>query len=95
MPQLVGLYARLPYVQAAYLLEVAPSQAPDTRSLLIALAVAPDHVERAARATITDIQPLCARNNVAVDITAFDAANGLPPYLRQYGVQRIHGAVQN
>lgn len=55
MPSLIRLYAQLHFVLAAYLLEVAPAHAPANRTLLIALGVAPEHVERAVRATITDI----------------------------------------
>ena len=95
VPCLVGLYARLPYVQSAYLLEVAAPQAPDNRSLLIALGVAPAHAERAARATITSIQPLCARSDLALDITTYDPLSRLPPYLCQPGAQRIHEATQS
>lgn len=91
MPYLMGLYAQLSFVQAAYLLEVAPSHAPTERTLLIALGVAPELAERAVRATITDIQPLCARDNVALDITVFDPAKGLPAYLKQRGVERFYG----
>ena len=69
MPYLMGLYAQLSFVQAAYLLEVAPPQAPTERTLLIVLGVAPELAERAVRTTITNIQPLCARDTVALDIT--------------------------
>lgn len=95
MPNLKGLYTQLPYVQVAYLLEVAPPQAPATRGFLIALGVAPEHAERAVRATITEIQPLCVHNDVALDITTFDPTGGLPAYLRQPGAQRFYGPPLN
>lgn len=95
MPRLMGLYAQLPFVQVAYLLEVAPPQAPTDRTLLIALGVAPEHAERSVRATITEIQPLCVHHDVALDITTFDPAGGLPSYLRQPGAERFFGPSLN
>ena len=91
MPCLMCLYSQLQFVRVAYLLEVAPPQSPAERTLLIALGVAPEHAERAVRATITDIQPLCMHNDVALDITTFDPAKGLPAYLCQRGVERFYG----
>ncbi|WP_454259386.1 hypothetical protein [Pseudoxanthomonas mexicana] len=91
MPYLMGLYAQLSFVQAAYLLEVSPPQAPTERTLLIVLGVAPELAERAVRTTITNIQPLCARDTVALDITTFDPVKGRPAYLNQRGVERFYG----
>lgn len=91
VPSLVGLYAHLSFVQVAYLLEVAPPRAPTERTLLIVLGVVPEHAERAIRATTTEIQPMCARNKVALDITTFDPAKGLPAYLHQSGAVRFYG----
>jgi hypothetical protein len=95
MPCLMGLYSQLSFVQVAYLLEVAPPHAPAERTLLIALGVAPEHAERAVRASITEIQPLCAQNDVALDITTFDPAKEIPEYLRQLGVERFYGPPLN
>lgn len=95
MPSLMALYTRLSFVETAYLLEVAPSQAPTERTLLIALAVAPEYAERAVRATITAIQPLCARSKLALDITVFDPAKGKPAYLANPGVERFYGPPLN
>jgi hypothetical protein len=95
MPSLTALYTQLSFVEAAYLLEVAPSQAPTERSLLIALAVAAEYAERAVRATITAIQPLCARSHLALDITAFDPTKGKPAYLSHPGVERFYGPPLN
>ena len=91
MPYLMGLYAQLSFVQAAYLLEVASPQTPDQRGLLVALGGGREYAERAVRATITDIQPLCTRDDVALDITTFDPAKGRPAYLKQRGVERFYG----
>ncbi len=95
MPCLIGLYSQLSFVQVAYLLEVAPPHAPAERTLLIALGVAPEHAERAVRASITEIQPFCAHIDVALDITTFDPAKETPAYLRQRGVERFFGPPLN
>ena len=95
MPCLTELYSRLSFVQVAYLLEVAPPHAPDERTLLVALGVAPEHAERAVRASITEIQPLCAQNDVALDLTTFDPTKEAPEYLRQRGVERFYGSSRN
>ena len=95
MPRLIRLYEQLPFVLAAYLLEVAPTQAPDNRGLLIALCVAAEYAERAIRATINEIQPLCVHNDVALDITTFDPAKGHPAYFLQPGLERFYGPPLN
>lgn len=95
MPILKGLYTHLPFVQVAYLLEVAPPQAQDNRSLLVVLGVPPEYAERAVRATITSTQPLCVSKDVALDITTFDPSKGLPAYLHQPGVEKFHGPALN
>jgi len=95
MPCLMGLYAQLSFVQVAYLLEVAPEHAPAERTLLVALGVSPEHAERAVRASITEIQPHCAHNDVGLDITTFDPAKETPSYLRQRGVERFYGPPLN
>ena len=91
LPLLLTVYAQLPMVKAAYLLEVAPPSKPEERTLLIALAVPPEHAERAARATITAVQPLCARTGLALDLTTFDPAQGKPSYLCHPGIERFYG----
>lgn len=94
-PTLMALYTTLSFVEAAYLMEVLPEGAPIERRLLIALAVAPEHAERAARATITATQPLCATSRLTLDLTTFDPAKGTPEYLRQPGVERFYGPSLN
>jgi len=95
MLRLAALYAKLGFVQTAYLLKVAPCRAPREESYLIVLAVPPENAERAARATITEIQALCAANDTGVDISVFDPLEGRPAYLRQPGVERIYGPPLN
>lgn len=95
VPNLKRLYTQLPFVQMAYLLEVALPQSLDKRSLLIVLGVAPEYAERAVRATTTDIQALCVHDDVALDITTFDPVKGYPAYLHQPGVERLYGPPLN
>lgn len=76
---LIVLYAQLPSVQEAYLVEVRTPDDPDPErvGLLIVLGVPSVETERAVRATITAIQALCRIRAVAVDLTAF--IPGAPP----------------
>lgn len=46
MSRLTDLYAKLPFVQVAYLLKVAPEQTPDESTLLVVLGVSPEHAEQ-------------------------------------------------
>lgn len=80
---LIMLYAGLPSVQVAYLVEVRTPDAPDPEhvALLIALGVPSADTERAVRATITAIQPLCRIREAAVDLTAF-MPNAQPDWIR-------------
>jgi len=74
---LASLYRTLEYVVAAYVAEVRLPEAPERSTLLVALAVAKPNAERAARASIMTIQPLCNGRDIAVDLTAFEP--GSPP----------------
>jgi hypothetical protein len=95
MPTLMAIYKQLFLVEAAYLLKVAPTREPTEQTLLIALAVAPEHAERAARATITAVQPLCARSRLTLDLITFDPRDGKPSYLCHPGVERFYGPPLN
>lgn len=74
---LISLYLTLEYVAAAYVVEVRLPEAPERAILLVVLAVAKLEAERAARASILTIQPLCNGREIAVDLTAFEP--GSPP----------------
>jgi len=74
---LVSLYQTLDYVDAAYVVEVRLPEAPDRSILLVVLAVAKPNAERAARASVMTMQPLCAGREIAVDLTTFEP--GSPP----------------
>ncbi len=91
MPMLVALYEGLPFVQVAYLLEVALSERPEQHKFVIAIGVAQEHAERAARATITILQSTAAEAGLPMDLTTFDPARGLPDYLCHPGVERFFG----
>ncbi len=91
MPALMGLYEGLPFVEVAYLVEVAPPEHPEQRTFLIAVGVAQAHAERTARATITLLQSIATKADLPLDLTSFDPAQGLPEYLRQPGAERFFG----
>jgi hypothetical protein len=74
---LVSLYQTLDYVDAAYVAEIRLPEAPDQRILLVVLAVAKPNSERAARASVMTMQPICAGREIAVDLTTFEP--GSPP----------------
>lgn len=95
MSRLTDIYSKLPFVQVAYLLKVAPEQTPAESTLLVVLGVSPEHAERAVRASITEIQHLCAQNDLGLDITTFDPAKETPSYLSQRGVERFYGLPLN
>jgi len=100
---LIALYAQLPAVDVAYLVEVRAPNDPDPEhvTLLIALGVAAADTEHAARATIATIQPLCRSREVGADLTAFApdavpdwlADSGLTPfYVRALGQRLVRGS---
>src|SRR3546814_15943837 len=70
---LLALYAQLPCVESAYLVEMKAHDDPDPdhAGWLIALAVASANSERAVRATFTIIQSLCREHTMTVDLTTF------------------------
>lgn len=74
---LVTLYQALEYVASAYVIEVRLPEAPERAILLVALAVPKLDAERAARASILIMQPLCKGREIEVDLTAFEP--GSPP----------------
>lgn len=91
LPLLMTHYMELGYVHSAYLLEIASPQAPEQKTLLIVLAVAPEHAERAARATFTALQQLCELHDLPLNITTFDPAEGKPEILKRGGAERFYG----
>ena len=91
LPMLMTLYEGLAFVEAAYLLEVAPPEHPAQHTFLIAIGVAPEHAERAARATIIALQSAATDADIPIDLTSFDPTQGLPGYLRHPGVERLFG----
>lgn len=88
---LIALYEGLPFVEVAYLLNVAPPEHPEQHTFLVAIGVAREHAERAARASITMLQSAAAKADIPLDLTSFDPALDLPDYLRHPGATRIFG----
>jgi len=83
--RLRALYSTLPYVDAARIVAIGPEHQPDRRILTIVLVTTKAMAERAARATITAIQPDCRRHDVPVDITSIPS-DGVPSSLSGVGV---------
>ena len=74
---LVSLYQTLDYIDAAYVAEIRLPEAPDRKLLLVILAVEKPNSERAARASVLTLQPICAGREVELDLTTFEP--GSPP----------------
>jgi hypothetical protein len=100
---LIALYARFPSIECAYLVEfrIPEDPDPDHTGLLIGIGVPPADTERAARATVTTIQPLCRARDALVDVTAFApeavpdwvrAADLTPFYVRALGQRLVAGS---
>lgn len=79
--RLAAALTAMPVVTEAYLVEINSPDAPNQWSYLIALRVPAQHAERAARAVLLAIQRECARRECALDLTAFDPTETLPPWL--------------
>lgn len=87
---LITLYASLPRVEAAYLAETRWPGIPGKTGFLIALTVKPADAERAARATITTIQPQCAAHGMStVDLTTFEPG-AAPEWLIELGIEPFY-----
>lgn len=83
---LTALFPQLPFVESAYLVEFRSPEDVTQATLVIVLEVAAANAERAARATITAIQPQCQDLKLVLDITVFAPITGLPPWLADAGV---------
>ena len=86
---LITLYAQLPSVEVAYLVEVRAPDDPTHTGILIGLGVLSSETERAVRASITAIQPLCQGRAAAVDLTAFEPG-AEPGWVRKTGVSPFY-----
>lgn len=87
---LTALLPRLPFVDSAYLVEFRSPEDMTRATLVIALEVAHINAERAARATITAIQPRCQALKLEIDVTAFDPAIGRPKWLAEAAVEPFY-----
>jgi hypothetical protein len=88
---LIALYARLPSVEMTYMVEFrSPDDTePEHVGLLIGSGVPSMETERAVRATITTIQPLCRTRDTAVDLTAF-VPSAFPDWARSFGTAPLY-----
>lgn len=90
MPTLMAVYMDMPFVRAAYLLELTPLDG--ASRFLVAIGVGPEHAERAVRASTMAIQPLCSDAGFYLDMATFNPEKGRPDYLLQRGVERFYGS---
>lgn len=89
MPTLMAVYMDMPFVRAAYLLELTPIDG--ASRFLVAIGVGPEQAERAVRASTTAIQTLCAEAGIYLDMSTFNPQEGRPDYLLQRGVECFYG----
>lgn len=90
---LTELYARLPFVESGYLLQIAPPDQPDQLQLLLVIRADAPHQERAARDTIAAIQQRCHELDKSLDVTVHNSAEptasmlagSAPFYARSWG----------
>ncbi|MEN1929487.1 enhanced serine sensitivity protein SseB C-terminal domain-containing protein [Luteimonas sp. MJ250] len=89
VPVLTRTLAQQSSVTSAYLIQTAPEESPEVVSLLIVLGVEPGQAEGAARACLTSMQPEIQRSppELAIDLTVFDPAQGVPDFVAGCGVE--------
>lgn len=92
IPLLTRTLAQQRGVTSAYLIQTAPEADRGAVSLLIVLGVAPDQGERAARACLTSIHAELEGSlpDVAIDLTVFDPAQGVPDFVTASGVDPFY-----
>ena len=69
------LYAGLPFVESAYVVEIRPPETPNEISLLIMIVVELAHSERASRASATVVEPLKNPHSLPVAIVSLIREN--------------------
>lgn len=88
VPILCDVYPKVASVEVAYLVQIYwPDMSADVSMLLVVIGVASNESERAARATITAVQPHAevARTH-SIDITVFDPSAPPPSYLAKLNI---------
>jgi hypothetical protein len=87
---LVALFAQLACVEAAYLIEIRSPGDINHPGLLVALAAPKPDSERAVRASVTLVQPLCRGLGVDLDIMSFDPATEGPGWIAEAGIEPFY-----
>jgi hypothetical protein len=92
IPELTRTLKQQGLVNSAYVLQTAPEANKNDISLLIVLGVAPQQAERVARACITSMQSEIDRSppELAIDLTVFDPAQGVPDFVSGSGVEPFY-----
>lgn len=87
--RLQDMFTQLPYVETAYLAEMARPDDHEDFVLIIAAGVAPENAERTGRAISTKLPVCCAGLQISVDLVTFDPTGEPPEWTRSLGVQPI------
>ncbi len=92
IPVLTQTLKRQGHVTSACVIQTAPETNKDDVSLLIVLGVPPDQAEHAARACLTSMQGEIQRSppELAIDLTVFDPAQGVPDFVAGSGVEPFY-----
>lgn len=81
---------QLPYVETAYLLDASQPENPAKVTVLIAVAVALDHFERAGRAISTLMQPRSGELAVSIDVLPYEPQGETAQWLQGSKVKPIY-----
>lgn len=92
IPELTRTLKQQRSVTSAYVIQTAPEENKNDVSLLIVLGVAPHQAERAARACLSSMQREIQRSppELAIDLTVFDPAKGIPEFVVGSGVEPFY-----
>lgn len=92
IPVLRRTLARQSSVEEAYVIQTAPEADKNAISLLIVLGVGPSSAEQAVRACLTSMHPEIQRSppDIAIDLTVFDPAQGVPEFVSGCGVEPFY-----
>ena len=79
-----------PFIKCVYLLEKREASLQSGEAvLLVYLGVESAYLERAARHMILTLQSVCPRLDAAIDLAAYDIAEGRPAFLDQIGATPV------
>ncbi|WP_018973888.1 SseB family protein [Rudaea cellulosilytica] len=86
---------RLPYVEKAYLVDACRPEAPTNVTLMIVLAVAPEHAEWAQRAMAALLQPHIQELKAPLDVQSYDPQGEMRQWGRDLGLEPVYERSQH